>query len=206
MIKTLARKIAIVMGAQLKVNRDQVEIFTYGLELIFGTLVQLVLIMSLSLLVDTFITTMLCLIAFASLRFFGGGVHLSTYPLCLVIGVSLLISLGKLATLAVNPVSLTFISALILLMGIYVIFRWVPAGTAKKQIRDESIRQEQRKKAFLVLTVWSVVIVMLITQKMAADAFAVILGILGSLILMTPLGYKAAKVLDSILNIAGKEV
>nr|WP_277445417.1 accessory gene regulator B family protein [Pelotomaculum isophthalicicum] len=95
---------------------------------------------------------------------------------------------------------------LTLLMGIYVIFRWVPAGTAKKQIKDESIRMEQRKKTFLVLTVWSVLIVILITQKMAADAFAVILGILGSLILMTPLGYKAAKVLDSILNIAGKEV
>ncbi|MDF9409890.1 hypothetical protein L7E55_16315 [Pelotomaculum isophthalicicum JI] len=82
----------------------------------------------------------------------------------------------------------------------------MPAGTAKKQIKDESIRMEQRKKTFLVLTVWSVLIVILITQKMAADAFAVILGILGSLILMTPLGYKAAKVLDSILNIAGKEV
>ncbi|KJS17015.1 MAG: hypothetical protein VR69_06865 [Peptococcaceae bacterium BRH_c4b] len=194
------------MGAQLQVDRDKVEIFAYGLEIILGALLQLTILLLLSLFMDTFITTMICLIAFASLRYFGGGVHLNTYSGCLIVGVSLLLGLGKLATIDVSLEALTVISVLALLMGTYTIFRWAPAGTEKKQIKDETTRLRQRKKALLVITVWSIITVVLIKQKLNANAFAAVLGAFGSFILITPLGYKAFKAFDNILNIIWKGV
>ncbi len=204
MIKGLAQRIAITMGAQLQVDRNRVEIFAYGLEIILGALVQLTLLILLSLIMDVFITTMICMIAFASLRYFGGGVHLNTYYGCLTVSVFLLMALGKLATIDISLEALTVISTLALLMGTFIIIRWVPAGTEKKQIKDEATRLWQRKKALLILIMWSVITLFLITQKSTANAFAAVLGALGSLVLITPWGYRAAKALDNILNITWK--
>lgn len=200
MIKAFARRIAVTMGAQLQADRDRVEIFAYGLEIILGTLVQLTLLLLLSIIMDTFITTTICLIAFASLRYYGGGAHLSTYFGCLTIGVSLLLGLGKLAAIDVSLEALTVTSAFTLLLGVYIIFKWAPAGTEKKQIKDETTKLRQRKKALLVLMVWSVITLSLTKQELTANAFAVVLGALGSLFLITPWGYRAVKALDDILN------
>lgn len=200
MIKAFARRIAAAMGAQLQVERDRVEIFAYGLEIILGTVIQLTLLLLLSLVMGTFITTITCLTAFASLRYFGGGTHLSTYYGCLIAGVSLLLGLGKLATVQVSLESFSIIALLVLLTGVYTIFKWVPAGTEKKQIKDESTKLRQRKKALFVITVWSVITVVLIKQELTYNAFAAVLGVLGSIFLITPWGYRAVKVLDNILN------
>ena len=189
------------MGTQLQVDRDRVEIFTYGLEIILGTFVQLTLLLLLSIIMDTFITTTICLIAFASLRCFGGGVHLNTYYGCLAAGVSLLLGMGKLATMDVNPGVLKVTSVFALLLGVYIIFKWAPAGTEKKQIKDESIRLRQRKKALFVLTVWFVITLVLIKQELTPTAFAAALGTIGSLFFITPWGYGAVKALNNILNI-----
>ncbi|MTI85496.1 MAG: hypothetical protein FH756_16780 [Firmicutes bacterium] len=201
MFKVLARKIAITMGVQLQVNQDRIEIFAYGLELILGTLVQLMLLILLSLIIDTFLTTMICLIAFASLRYFGGGIHLSTYYRCLMVSVALLLALGKLATIDINYEALIVISILVILIGAVIIFKWVPAGTEKKQIKDEITRLRQRKKALLILFIWFFIILFLVIQKMNTNAFAAVLGILGSLLLITPWGYRGVKFLENLLNI-----
>lgn len=201
MIKSFSQKIAVTMGAQLQADRDRVEIFAYGLEIILGTFVQLTLLLLLSIIMDTFITTTICLIAFASLRYFGGGVHLSTYYRCLTVGVSLLLGLGKLATIEVNLGALIVTSVFALLLGVYIIFKWAPTGTEKKQIKDELIRLRQRKKALFVFTVWFVITMVLIKQESTANAFAAVLGTIGSLFLITPWGYGAVKALDNILNV-----
>jgi accessory gene regulator B len=202
MMKAFARRIAVTMGTQLQVERDKIDIFAYGLEIILGTLVQLALLILLSFIIGAFKTTMVCLVAFASLRYFGGGTHLSTYSGCLIVGINLLLGLGKLAmTIDVSLAALTGISALTLLTGIYIILRWAPAGTEKKQIKDESIRLRQRNKALFVLTVCSAVTMVLIQQELTAYAFAAVLGTLGSLFLITPWGYRAVKALGNIPNI-----
>ncbi len=189
------------MGAQLQADRDRVEIFAYGLEIILGTFVQLTLLILLSIIMDTFITTTICLLAFASLRCFGGGVHLSTYYGCLTFGIFLLLGLGKLATMDVNPAVLTATSVFALLSGVYVIFKWAPGGTEKKQIKDELIKLRQRKKALFVLTAWFLITLVLIQQELTSTAFAAVLGTTGSLFFITPWGYGAVKALDNILNI-----
>lgn len=204
MIKAFAQRIAVTMGVHLQVDRDRVEIFTYGLEIILGTFVQLTLLLLLSITMDTFITTMICLIAFASLRYFGGGVHLRTYYGCLTVGVALLLGLGKLATKVVSLEVLTITSVLVLLLGVYTIFNWAPADTEKKQIKDISTRFRQRKKAFFVLTVWSIVTFVFIKYKLTAFAFAVILGLFSSTFLITPLGYRTVHAFDNILNTTGR--
>ena len=201
MIKTLAHKIAVTMGAQLRADRERVEVFAYGLEIILGAFVQLTLLIVLSLTFGAFRTTIICLAAFASLRYFGGGPHLSTYSGCLIIGTALILGLGKMATIDVNLAALTGISALTLLTGVYTILRWAPADTEKKRIKDETVRLRQRNKALFVLAVWSAVMIVLIKQELTADAFAAALGTLGSLFLITPWGYRAVKALDNIPKI-----
>lgn len=201
MIKALAHRIAVTMGAQLQVDRERIEVFAYGLEIILGAFLQLTLLIVLSLTMGTFKTTIICLAAFASLRYSGGGAHLSAYSGCLIIGTALILGLGKMAAIDVNLAALTAISALALLTGVYTILRWAPADTEKKRIKDETVRLRQRNKALFTLAVWSAVMIVLIKQELTAAAFAAALGILGSLFLITPWGYRAGKALDNIPKI-----
>ena len=204
MVKVLAQRIAISMGARLQADRDRVEVFAYGLEIILGALVQLILIIWLSLIMNTFITTTLCLIAFASLRFFGGGAHASTYCGCSMVSVPLILALGKLATIDTSHALLMVFSTLTFLTGIFIIFRWAPAGTEKKQVKDEKTRQRQRKKAILILMLWFAATCLLVTQQFNTGALAVVLGTGGSLLLITPWGYRAIKALDNIQNMISR--
>jgi len=189
------------MGAQLQAERDRIDVFTYGLEIILGALVQLTLLIWLSLIMGVFTTTMICTVAFAALRCYGGGVHLSTYSGCLIVGVTMLLALGKLATIDIGIEVLVIISTATLLMGIFTTFKWVPAGTAKKQIKDRTIRLRQRKKTFLTLIMWSIITWLLITQQSTAPAFAAVLGAFSSLFLITPWGYGAVQALENILKL-----
>lgn len=201
MIKVLAQKIAVIMGTRLQVERDRVEVFAYGLEIILGTLLQLLILIWLSLILNTFITTMASLVAFASLRYFGGGVHLSTYYRCLIVGTSLLLALGKLATIDISLAALKIIYLSVFIMGAFITVRWVPAGTEKKQIKDKKTRRQQKIKTLFVLIMLSAVTWIFIIQKLNAGAFAVVLGLAGSLFLITPWGYRAVKALEDIQNI-----
>ena len=201
MIKAFAHRIAATMGAQLQADRGMVEVFAYGLEIILGAFVQLTLLIVLSLTMGTFKTTMVCLAVFASLRYFGGGTHLSAYSGCLIIGTALILGLGKVAAIDVNLAALTAISALALLTGVYTILRWAPADTEKKRIKDEKVRLRQRNKALFTLAVWSAVMIVLIKQELTAAAFAAALGTIGSLFLITPWGYRAVKALDDITKV-----
>ncbi|MCF8023489.1 MAG: accessory gene regulator B family protein, partial [Clostridiales bacterium] len=186
MIKVFAQKIAVTMGAWLQVDRDRIEVFAYGLEIILGIIVQFLILIWLSLILNNFITTMVSLVAFASLRYFGGGVHLSTYYRCLIVGTSLLLALGKLSTIDISLEVLKVFSILAFLIGTFIIFRWVPAGTEKKQIKDKRTRRQQKIKTLFVLIMLFAVTWILIIQKLNAGAFAVVLGLVGSLFLITP--------------------
>ena len=71
--KDYLRNMAEKLGKQLQCDQDRVEVFAYGLQIILGTGFKLVLILLISLILDTFHTTLICLITYIAFRNFGEG-------------------------------------------------------------------------------------------------------------------------------------
>jgi len=210
-MQQLSKTLAVILGEKLKADQDQIEIFAYSLEVLLGTVLEIFSIIFLAFLMNIEATTTVCLLVFSSIRFFGGGVHSSTYLKCLFTGNILLLSLGKLATLPISQGLLNSMCLFALLLGIYALIRWIPAGTEKKVITDEPTRLKQKKKVSLLLVFWFVATGLFLKYQVDAYALAIILGIMSSLFLISPLGYGAIKTLDKSINkflilFFGKEV
>ncbi|MFA7215881.1 MAG: accessory gene regulator B family protein [Bacillota bacterium] len=192
------------LGKQLRCDQERVEVFAYGLQIILGTGLKLVLMLLIALILDTFHTTLICLITYIAFRNFGGGVHLSTYSKCLVTGLAVFTVLGKLAAHDIETGTLSLLLIVTSLLWIYAIIKWVPAGTEKKQVKDRHVRQKQKLKTGWVLMFWALDCMVLIRYRFIYHAFASQLGSLAALLLITPWGYRVANALDNKLDNLGK--
>src|SRR5690554_3834037 len=97
MLKTISIHLANSLGRQLQSTPQEVEVFAYGLQVLLGSFVKLLVILGTAYILDTLHVTVFFLISFILLRRYGGGVHFSTYGRCLGFGLILSVFFGKLA-------------------------------------------------------------------------------------------------------------
>ncbi|SNS57229.1 accessory gene regulator B [Anaerovirgula multivorans] len=200
MIKDISKSIGNALGREIQADKDQVEIFIYALEIILGALVKSLALVLFSCIFGIFRTTIGCVLSFVIIRYFGGGVHLSTYNRCFAVGVMMFLVLGKVATKQLSTSILVTFLAISIILGIIIICKWVPAGTEKKKITEFKQKIQQKKKTALTLTVLSITSLYFIKIKLLNDSFSLLLGTLSSLFLITPWGYKVMYALDNKLN------
>lgn len=199
MIKAWSRQAAAIL-ADMPGNRWHVDILAYGLEIIIGSLINLILIFILAFWLDTLWTTAFCLISYITFRRLCGGVHLETWTRCLCTGVFLMVGLGWLAGYTVSWAMLYSLSGLAFITGGYAVYKWVPAP-GRKTIRDTDTISKQKLKALQVLLFWAVADIILSFLGYRHLALALVYGILASSFLITPWGYWVMQTLDNILNL-----
>jgi len=204
MISSICRKTAEALGKELDANNDQVEVYAYALEILLGTTLKLVLIILLATIFDILITTLIFLFTLAIFRWLGGGVHLSTYLRCLLVGLSLVLGMGYVSSLEVDRLYIVCLFLLSLLVAIYVIVKWVPAGTDKKKVTEIEKRLKKKKESIFALIVWSIGVIACINSNLYSYALAAILGSVFSSFLMMPAGYQFIGSLDNLLAIFSK--
>lgn len=205
MLANVSNYLANYISQRTSENHD-VTVLAYGLQIVLGELIKLVLIIFLAIITNTLATTGLCLIIYIAIRKYGGGVHLSTYLRCLIFGVFLLVGLGNLATVEIASQLLMGAATLVSILGVVSIVKWVPAGTKKKTITKPTERLKQKNKTTFILAIWLLAVSLLIKLKLNTFALSLILGAAASFILLTPWGYKAMETLEALLDFRRKEV
>lgn len=143
---------------------DNRAIINYALQLVvFNSLVALSTL-GVALLLGTFKTTLLALMAGGSLRIFTGGYHLSNPLPCLILTVTSFNIFGKLAVLLspyATTANLTVFTALVLGLALFFILKNAPVETPNRPIRPER-RPGLKRKGLMVWLFWSIVAVVLI--------------------------------------------
>lgn len=204
MISSICQKIAEALGRKLDGDRDQVAIHAYALEILLGSIIKLTLISILAILFGILKTALIFVSTFALFRWLGGGIHLSTYLRCLIAGLFMVLGMGYVATLHIDKLNLIGLYLLSLLIAIYVIIQWVPAGTNKKKVNDIQKRLKQKKETLSALLIWSILVLVCICYNLYSCALAGILGSLLSFFFMMPMGYQFIGTLDDLLITVGK--
>ncbi len=200
MLKKISAELGAKLGKRLLFEQDRIDILAYGLEILLGVLLKTTILMLFSYWLGIFNTTICCTMSFIIFRIFGGGVHLSTYCRCLVVGLTILLALGKFATINIDIDVLLILLWLVFSVGLFTIVKWVPAGTEKKQVTDKTKRIKLKKQVFGILIVWTSINYLMIQSQYVNYCFANILGSFTSFMLMTPIGYKGLHILETILN------
>ncbi len=204
MISSICLTIAEALGRRLEADNDQISIYAYALEIVLGTIIKLALITLLATLFGILNTALIFLFTFALFRWLGGGVHLSTYLRCLIVGLMLILSMGYVATFDIDKIYVIGLYILSILIAVYVIIQFVPAGTDKKQVTEIKKRVKQKKETLSTLIIWCILVLTCICNNLYSYALAGILGSLFSSFFMMPLGYHFIGALDDLLEIPEK--
>lgn len=205
MIAAVSKNIATYLGNRLITSQDQVEVYEYGLQILLGAMIKVVLIVFLSWALNTFNITLVLFLVFAAFRCFGGGAHLSTYPRCLIFGTSIIVGLGLISQFHLDSTVLKVLFISNFIFAIYACIKWVPAGTEKKQFTCDKVCSLQKKKLLILIIIWSFMIVYLMGLAQNTYVLAVILGAWGSLSLITPWGYQLLATIDKLADMKGGE-
>lgn len=186
-------------------GRD-VEIILFGMRLFATSVSGYIALIVIALLLGILPYVLAAAVTASVFRIFSGGAHASTPLRCNLIGVSVFSVFGYLVKVYfhTNYTSLTFIPIIIFLVGLYVIYRYVPAETPGKPVSSQLQRRYLRIISFSLLTVWDIISLWelssaaeTIERKMVLSSC---LGMAWQLFTLTPLGYRVVGKIDALLK------
>ena len=85
MLKSIAEEVTVVMAANDIIKTEEMEAYTYGLELLIPKVILYVVILVVSLITDTFLMSVAFVILLMSLRRYSGGFHCKTAEICVIV-------------------------------------------------------------------------------------------------------------------------
>ncbi|MEN6391981.1 MAG: accessory gene regulator B family protein, partial [Syntrophomonas sp.] len=143
---------------------------------------------------------LLVMIGFSGFRFLAGGPHLNTFLRCLIFsGVTVAVLVA--VSIADWPEVVRYVAEVVmLLLTIYVIYKWVPAGTEKKTVHDPALRWRQKIKTLVFIIVLSALLALLEIKHQDLIIQALLAGVIGSALFIFPLGYKIMLSCDTLLD------
>lgn len=202
-LSSVSRKAAYYLGKNLCSSPDKIEIYAYGLEILLGAAIKLLVIVVGALCWGTFNTTMVLLVTYAALRWFGGGAHMSSYFKCFLSGTIIIVGLGKVSQFNLRSPTLTELTIFTIVFAVYVCLRWAPGDSEKKPIRDKQIRLRQKRKMIVIIVIYGLVILYSRQCGQLTYVLAMILGCISSVFLITPWGYRLFAVVDKLTQNGG---
>ncbi len=152
-IHELATTMAAYIGREVEADRLQVARMAFGLELILGDIVKLVLILTLAQLLGIFQEVLVLMAAAGILRLASGGEHCSAYYRCLVGGSICFLLLGELVHY-LNPLlagqAVILIALLSFLLVELILWKYAPGDTENKPITEEADKKRFKKWSLLI--------------------------------------------------------
>ncbi len=197
-------KCAYFLAQQLNENHQKRHIFYYGFQMIIGELVKTVILVIVSLLLGTFVPTLVVLLTFGLLRLAAGGYHMDTYGKCMVTSIGLFVAAGAIAQYTHqfwNPYVIFAFLALSFVVGLPVLIKWAPGDTPNKPItRPEQIRR--LKNISIIYTfVWIIISLILFYFGHYKFVIATTFGYILEVFTVSPAGYRF---FDMISNMGRK--
>ena len=164
MLKSIAEEITVALASNDIIETDEMEAYTYGLELLIPKIILYAAILVVSLITDTFFASVTFVVLLMCLRRYAGGFHCKTAETCLLFSffIFLLALLGyefaqNIPTIACGTSSI--VSAVIVLI-------FAPVEDVNRPL-DESEKVQYRQKALIALT--AILVVEMIALLLSVD-------------------------------------
>ncbi len=203
-IHVIATRVAAYIGRGVEADRLQVARMAFGLELLLGDMIKLILILTLAQLLGIFPEVLVIMVSAGILRLASGGEHCSAYYRCLVGGSICFLLLGELVhylnyLLAGQAVIL--IALLSFLLVELILWKYAPGDTENKPI-TEAAAKKRFKRWSLVIGLLYFIIMMLCAGFQSTSAFVLPLavGMLEQTFTVSPWGYRFLHSVDIILD------
>ncbi|HWQ76576.1 MAG TPA: accessory gene regulator B family protein [Syntrophomonas sp.] len=200
MANGMAQKLGYIVSAE-----DKVEIYAYAFKLVIMLLLNLAIVIMAAYLLGIVPTVLAFMTVFFPFRAFGGGVHLSALPRCIIVGSLIILGSGYFAAqtdISQMAVIILFLfTFLIICLGIV---KWAPAGTKTNPITDSQIIRMQKRNLLFAAIIWTCIVPALIQGLHLSLALAMVTGAMAAVLLMSPGGFLLMEKVDGFFTILRK--
>lgn len=207
MISQLSHKLAIKL-CQYSNRKQEVEYVRFGLEIVLGGLLKIILLLILSSLFGVVHIMLAAFLTFAFFRSITGGQHFSTYLRCLMAGLLLLLGISIITTKFLMNLSIEIhlvLLAISILFAMILTYFYAPSNHFYK-ISTQQQRNKLRQLAFLMICLWGTVLLFLFKMNVFPDLLlASILGLLFQISSIHPLAYTILDKIEKILDWRSKD-
>ncbi|WP_071119612.1 accessory gene regulator ArgB-like protein [Romboutsia timonensis] len=213
-IEKIALNLSTRLGNKLDKGEEEKAILNYGLFIIMHTFIGIIITLLVGLITGMLIEILLITITSALFKRYTGGVHASTPEICLIIGVILSLILSILCRFIVINIDINkivFAGMIIIAFSYYMIYYNCPVSSKNKPLKNEKTRKKLKKKAFILLNIYTILLIMLYIiyyilkisiVKSIITSF--ILGIFFQMSSLTNIGSKTINLLDKVFAFLNK--
>lgn len=207
-IHELAGKVAYYIARETKAEHIQELRMAFGLELLFGELVKLLVLLTLAYIAGILPEILVMTAAASILRLASGGEHCSEYYRCLVGGTLCFLLLGW-AVHNLNPL-MTKSAALLIslacsLIAEVTLWKYAPGDTENKPITDEAEKQKfKRWSLFLVAFYLCLMLLCSRYNTVRWIVLPVTVGMMEQVFTVTPWGYRFLHFIDRAFDFGNR--
>lgn len=197
----MAEKLALLIANDLNFNKLQRAKVSYGLEIILGGLVKVLVFITVPMILGIFNTTIAALLASGLFRLPAGGAHCTSYGRCLLGSLVTFCILGALALYLadfVNYISALYLCWGVILLSAVVTLHYVPVDCKAKPVKPA---QRLRQRVWALGTLLVYILITLIIQLPPELLLAAGMGLTVQVLTLLPQGHTLMERMDNLLGL-----
>ncbi len=153
MLTLISRKITLKLIKSKIISKNEENDYVYGYEMIFATLLNMLLILCLGFIFKKEILSLIYLLVFISLRVKTGGYHAKGYGSCFLFSILVFLFFLICVTCFTGKENILYIM-LMYVFSILVFYKYSPIINKNKVLDEEQIKKS-RKDLFKLVSFWS---------------------------------------------------
>jgi len=186
---------------QIKSINDLLGLYSYGITVFVGLLFKGPLLIIISIIFGIFTPIMFVVTTFSSFRVVAGGYHMQTYLRCWIVSFVTFIGSALIVQHTLQYWSTQNISSLFIfciLMGLYIIFRYIPRDTPNKPITEPLEIAKFKKWSLYYLISWVTIMTIFLFFNLKLIVISSCFGLLLELFSISKIGYSLYSLVDDI--------
>ena len=197
-VEQISLNLAKRLGNKLDKNEEEIAVLNYGLFFLIHTSIAIVLTLLVGIVLGIFTEIMIISISASLLKRYSGGVHSSSPNRCVISGLILSVIasfISKYIAINFNYINMVLLEFVILVWSAVIFYKKCPVPSKNKPLKKESTRIKLRKKAFQMMFLYTIIIIVLCIVYsfkqiywMKLASFSIVMGIVIQTIAITKSG------------------
>ena len=197
-VEQISLNLAKRLGNKLDKNEEEIAVLNYGLFFLIHTSIAILLTLLVGIVLGIFTEIMIISISASLLKRYSGGVHSSSPNRCVISGLILSVIasfISKYIAINFDYINMVLFEVIIMIVSAVIFYKKCPVPSKNKPLKKESTRIKLRKKAFQMMFLYTIIIIVLCIVYsfkqiywMKLASFSIIMGIVIQTIAITKLG------------------
>ena len=197
-VEQISLNLAKRLGNKLDKNEEEIAVLNYGLFFLIHTSIAILLTLLVGIVLGIFTEIMIISISASLLKRYSGGVHSSSPNRCVMSGLILSVIASftsKYIAINFDYINMVLFEVIILIGSAVIFYKKCPVPSKNKPLKKESTRIKLRKKAFQMMFLYTIIIIVLCIVYsfkqiywMKLASFSIIMGIVIQTIAITKSG------------------